>query len=334
MILMHHSQLMVLASIVMLSVLWGSSFIAIKIVVDEVAPLVAFGMRFFMAGILLVATHYLVLHTIRRTRSNRSNITDHHIVTIKSKGAWKTWIISGLFFIVGGQGLLALGAQYLSSGAAALINSTIPIWVAIFVLLFFKKIPTRFSIAGIVAGFTGLIILVLPTIEEGESSWIGIIFLTISSISWAIGSLYSNPVRDSGTKQAILLPTGMFMLLGGIFLLAISIFMGTDEISDIEELFSLKDNILVSFLFLTLICTAIGYSTFYWLLESTSPSLANTFAYIVPVIAVFLGWVILSEPITTQTIIATVVISAGVAMMMINPSFKKIDKQTSRGKKG
>ena len=331
MILMHHSQLMVLASIVMLSVLWGSSFIAIKIVVDEVAPLVAFGMRFSIAGVLLVATHYLVLHTIHRSSSST---TDYRHVTIKNKGAWKTWIISGLFFIVGGQGLLALGAQYLSSGAAALINSTIPIWVAIFVLLFFRKIPTRFSIAGIVAGFTGLIILVLPTIEEGESSWIGIIFLTISSISWAIGSLYSNPVRDLGAKRAILLPTGMFMLLGGIFLLAISIFMGIDVISGLEELFSSRDNILASFLFLTLICTAIGYSTFYWLLESTSPSLANTFAYIVPVIAVFLGWVILDEPITTQTIIATIIISAGVAMMMINPSFKKIDKQTSKGKKG
>jgi drug/metabolite transporter (DMT)-like permease len=332
MTLMRHSQSMVLASIVMLSILWGSSFIAIKIVVDEVSPLVAFGMRFFMAGILLVGTHYLVLHTIHH---NRPNKTDDHQISAKNKQAWKTWILSALFFVVGGQGLLALGAQYLSSGAAALINSTIPIWVAIFVLLFFRKIPTRLSSAGIVAGFVGLIILVLPTIEEGESSWIGIIFLTISSISWAIGSLYSNPVRDLGTGRAILLPTGMFMLLGGLVLLAVStLFTGTDEISELEVLFSPTNNVLLSFLFLTLVCTAIGYSTFYWLLESTTPSLANTFAYIVPVIAVFLGWVILDEPITTQTIIATAVISAGVAMMMINPSFKKIDKKAGKSKEG
>jgi drug/metabolite transporter (DMT)-like permease len=76
------------------------------------------------------------------------------------------------------------------------------------------------------------------------------------------------------------------------------------------------------------------YSIFYWL-ESTTPSLANTFAYIVPVMAVFLGWVILNESITTQTVIATGIISAGVAMMMmINPSFKKIDKQGAKAKKG
>lgn len=76
------------------------------------------------------------------------------------------------------------------------------------------------------------------------------------------------------------------------------------------------------------------YSIFYWL-ESTTPSLANTFVYIVPVMAVFLGWVILNESITTQTVIATGIISAGVAMMMmINPSFKKIDKQGAKAKKG
>jgi len=328
---MHHSKPMVLASIVMLSILWGSSFIAIKIVVEGVTPLVAFGMRFFMAGILLIATHY-ILHYINL---KRSNTIDYHHITIKNKQMWRSWILSALFFIVGGQGLLALGAQYLSSGAAALVNSTIPIWVAIFVLMFFRKIPTRLGSAGIVTGFVGLIILVLPTIEGGGgSSWIGIIFLMISSISWAMGSIYSNPARDLSTGRAILLPTGMFMLIGGIILLAISIFTGTDEIYGLKALFSPTNNILISFLFLTIVCTAIGYSIFYWLLESTTPSLANTFAYIVPVIAVFLGWVILNESIATQTVIATGIISAGVAMMMINPSFKKIDKQGAKAKKG
>ena len=312
---------MVLASIMMLSLLWGSSFIAIKIVVDKVSPLLAFGLRFFIAGVLLVAIHYILFQTIH----GRSKTVDYYHIKIKNRQLWKSWILSALFFIAGGQGLLALGAQYLSSGAAALINSTIPIWVAIFILIFFRKVPTKLSSAGIVAGFIGLIILVLPTLEEGESSWIGIIFLLASSISWAIGSLYSDPMRDLGAGRNILLPTGMFMLLGGLALLAISVLMGTAEISVLGALLSPTNNVLVSFLFLTLICTAVGYATFYWLLESTTPSLANTFAYIVPVIAVFLGWAILGEPITIQTIIATGVISAGVAMMMINPSSKKIN---------
>jgi drug/metabolite transporter (DMT)-like permease len=317
---MHHSQLhIVLLAIMMLSLLWGSSFIAIKIIVDEVQPLASFGMRFFIAGLLLIATHYIFLHTIYR-RSNKKDYQSHQF---KKREHWKGWLLSALFFIVGGQGILALGAQYLSSGAAALINSTIPIWVAIFMLLFRGKKPTRLSIAGITAGFIGLIILVLPTLEAEESSWIGVVLLIVSSISWAIGSLFSSPVHAEGAGRAILLPTGMFMALGGLILLAIWVVAGTADISTLNTLFSSVNNILVSFLFLTLVCTAVGYAIFYWLLGSTTPSLANTFAYIVPVIAVFLGWVILGESINSQTIIATVVISAGVAMMIISPSSKK-----------
>jgi drug/metabolite transporter (DMT)-like permease len=317
---MHHSQLhVVLLAIMMLSLLWGSSFIAIKIIVDEVQPLASFGMRFFIAGILLVATHYIFLHTIYR----RSNKKDYQSDQVNNRQLWKGWLLSALFFIVGGQGILALGAQYLSSGAAALINSTIPIWVAIFMLLFLGKKPTRLSIAGITAGFIGLIILVLPTLETEESSWIGVVLLIVSSISWAIGSLFSSPVRATGEERAILLPTGMFMALGGLILLALWVVSGTGEISTLNTLFSTANNILGSFLFLTLVCTAIGYAIFYRLLGSTTPSLANTFAYIVPVIAVFLGWVILGESISSQTIIATIVISAGVAMMIISPTPKK-----------
>lgn len=317
---MHHSQLtIVLAAIMMLSLLWGSSFIAIKIIVDQVQPLASFGMRFFIAGLLLIATHYIFLHIINR----RSDKKDYQNNQIKNRQLWKGWLLSALFFIVGGQGILALGAQYLSSGAAALINSTIPIWVAIFMLLFLGKKPTRLSIAGITAGFIGLIILVLPTLEAEESSWIGVVLLIISSISWAMGSLFSSPVRAVSAERTILLPTGMFMALGGLILLSLWVVTGTGEISTLSTLFSTVNNILVSFLFLTLVCTAVGYAIFYWLLGSTTPSLANTFAYIVPVIAVFLGWVILGESINSQTIIATVVISTGVAMMIISPAPKK-----------
>jgi len=317
---MHHSQLtVVLAAIMMLSLLWGSSFIAIKIIVDQVQPLASFGMRFFIAGLLLIATHYIFLHIIYR----QSDKKDYQSNQIKNRQLWKAWLLSALFFIVGGQGILALGAQYLSSGAAALINSTIPIWVAIFMLLFLGKKPTRLSIAGITAGFIGLIILVLPTLEAEESSWIGVVLLIISSISWAMGSLFSSPVRAVSAERTILLPTGMFMAFGGLILLALWVVTGTGEISTLNTLFSTANNILVSFLFLTLVCTAVGYAIFYWLLGSTTPSLANTFAYIVPVIAVFLGWVTLGESINSQTIIATVVISAGVAMMIISPAPKK-----------
>lgn len=225
--------------------------------------------------------------------------------------------------IVGGQGLLAWGAQYLSSGVSALINSTIPLWVAIFALIFFGKRPTKMSIAGLVTGFVGLIILVIPSILDAEVNWIGIISLILSSIFWAIGSLYSNlkPVTKPHGRS-IFVSTGIFMSIGGAILLIISgLVNGVGKEYGLEMYRLLTDNdILTAFLFLTLICTVIGYAEFYWLLKATTASLANTFAYIVPVIAVLLGWIILHEVITEQTIIATCVISVGVALMVLGPS--------------
>ena len=99
-------------AIMTLSLLWGSSFIAIKIIVDEVQPLASFGMRFFIAGLLLVSAHYILIHTIYR----RSERKDYQIPQFKNRQLWKSWLLSALFFIVGGQGILAIGAQYLSSG--------------------------------------------------------------------------------------------------------------------------------------------------------------------------------------------------------------------------
>jgi drug/metabolite transporter (DMT)-like permease len=103
---MHRSQLtVVLMAIMTLSLLWGSSFIAIKIIVDEVQPLASFGMRFFIAGLLLVSAHYILIHTIYR----RSERKDYQIPQFKNRQLWKSWLLSALFFIVGGQGILAIG---------------------------------------------------------------------------------------------------------------------------------------------------------------------------------------------------------------------------------
>jgi drug/metabolite transporter (DMT)-like permease len=311
----------VLIAIGILSLLWGSSFIPIKNIVDVINPLIAFGLRFTIAGLSLVIIHY-ILHIINNRRTRKKDIQgngkDLNKKRIKEQS--KAWILSGLFFIVGGQGLLSWGAPYLSSGETALINSTIPIWIALLALFLYKAIPTKLTTTGIAAGFIGLIILVLPTIDQGESHGIGIVLLVLSSICWGLGSLYSRPVDETTTGKRVLVPTGMFMIIGGILLIIVAIFTGASVTSDIEMLLSAKNGLLISFLYLTLVCTAIGYATFYWLLESTTPSLANTFAYIVPMVAVFLGWALLNESISIATLVATGVISGGVALMIIGPS--------------
>jgi drug/metabolite transporter (DMT)-like permease len=115
-------------------------------------------------------------------------------------------------------------------------------------------------------------------------------------------------------------PSGIFMSVGGAILLiksAVTNNVAIEEFKfEIQQLFT--GNILAAFLFLTLICTVVGYAEFYWLLKTTTALIANTFAYIAPIIAVILGWLILQEIITSQTIIATCIISIGVALMIVN----------------
>lgn len=153
-------RIVVPLAIGILSFLWGSSFIPIKNIVDVINPLSAFGLRFIIAGISLVVVYYILFNLGNyKSRKKGADYARKKTENRKEIRHWKQWILSGLFFIIGGQGLLAWGAQYLSSGATALINSTIPIWVAVIALLLFKTIPTKFTIAGIAAGFTGLIIL-------------------------------------------------------------------------------------------------------------------------------------------------------------------------------
>jgi drug/metabolite transporter (DMT)-like permease len=305
--------------LITLSLLWGSSFLAIKITVDVIEPLIVFGIRFVLAGLILLAVYWVISFIHYKDKSNNGN-NYYYYNEVRKLRFWKDPLVLGLFLIVGGQGLLAWGTQYLSSGVSALINSTIPLWIAIFTLLFFGKKPTKMSAAGLVAGFGGLIILVLPSIMDEEVNGVGIISLILSSILWALGSLYSNSRQLTKSHvDNIIVPTGIFMAIGGAILLVISGLTNDLTIEEfnyeIQQLFTGK--ILTAFLFLTLICTVIGYAEFYWLLRTTTASLANTFAYIVPVIAVVLGWIILQESITSQTIIATCIISIGVALMIV-----------------
>jgi drug/metabolite transporter (DMT)-like permease len=294
--------LLVLAT---LSVLWGSSFLAIKVVIDSIPPLLAFGIRFVIAGIPL-----LFIYKFKKYGNNDSS----NIYEIFNKKRWKVAIVLGSFIILGGQGLLVWGAQYLSSGMTALLNSTIPLWVAIIASMILKQHLTKNMIFGLVAGFSGLIILVNPFTDNNQLSFIGIISLTLSSIFWAAGSLYSTKYKYS---ENIFASGGMLMIIGGIMLIITSFIVG--EFYNLQ-LSKISINTILSYLYLIFLCTSVGYAEFFWLLKVESTTLANSFAYIVPIIAVFLGWAVFNENVSLITIIATAIIIIGVGLMLKSPS--------------
>jgi drug/metabolite transporter (DMT)-like permease len=290
----------ILLVLVTLSILWGSSFLAIKIVIDIIPPLLAFGIRFIVSGAIL-----LIVYVFQKDRNKNKFF---------SKNQWKDALILGMLIIMGGQGLLVWGEQYLSSGMTALLNSTIPLWVAIIALLAFKQRLKKNMILGLIAGFAGLMILINPFSGNNHLNLIGIISLTLSSIFWAAGSLYSNRIHNS---DSIFASAGLLLCVGGLMLITASFIVG--EFNNLQ-ISHITLNSIVAFSYLIFLCTSVGYAEFFWLLRVESASVANSFAYIVPVIAVILGWLIFEEDITLSTIIATSIVIIGVALMVSNSS--------------
>jgi drug/metabolite transporter (DMT)-like permease len=252
-------------------------------------------------------TIYLV-QTLRNEHGRQQKVYEHI-----GKTQWKDATILGALLMVGGQGILTWGAQYLPSGITGLLNSTVPLWVAILSLLVFRKHLTKLTVLGLCAGFGGLMLLVAPSLSTGELSPIGTAALIISSVLWALGSLYST---KSKLPVSILASSGMIMITGGLMLTAISFTLG--EYRGVE-LSDISGQSLIALVYLIIIITVVGFTDFYWLLRVTTPSLANTFAYVSPVIAVILGWALLHESITALTIVAMIVILVGVALMVTTP---------------
>jgi drug/metabolite transporter (DMT)-like permease len=316
----------------------GSSFIAIKVAIDTIPPLLSAGLRFSISGAILFTIfffqraraqhkyHYHNLHQYQvQKHTNAGEMTDPPTQDHITKQQWKHSLVLGLTLFVGGQGLLTWGAQYLSSGITGLLNSTIPLWVAIIGYLIYKEKKkagvgqklTKSTVLGLSAGFGGLMLLVAPSISTGDLSPIGTAALIGSSIAWAIGSIYSS---KADLPVSILASSGMIMITGGLMLTAISFCFGEYRNLDLLQI---SGRSLAAQIYLIAIITIVGFTDFYWLLRVTSASLANTFAYVSPVIAVLLGWAILHEKITLITVVAMIVILLGVALMVTKKTAKK-----------
>jgi drug/metabolite transporter (DMT)-like permease len=290
------NQLKLWVVIITLSVTVGSSFIAIKIVLDSISPLFAFSIRFMITGVVLILI---------------SRVFDKKNQEIKELKLWRNALVIGAILIVGGHGLIAWGTQYLSAGIASLLNSTIPLWVVLFMFLIFHSKITNSVKIGLALGFGGMIILVGPSIGGQGLGLLGVASLLISSMLWALGSIYSG---KSFLPQNFLLSAGMVTLVGGALLIIPSVLAG--EFNMLPSFSDIDLDLVMSYTFLIFIGTVVPFAEFYWLLKVSTPPVANTFAYIAPIVAVFLGWAILEESVTYLTIIAAIVILLGVALIV------------------
>jgi drug/metabolite transporter (DMT)-like permease len=281
-------------------VIWGSTYLAIRVAVETLPPFLMAGARFMVAGALLLA------FAIRRGDVRGDRV------------GWRQWraaaIVGGLL-LLGGNGGVVWAEQRVASGVAALIVATVPIWMALFAARRDREAVRTRAAIGLALGFAGTVILSRTSGEGGGAvNLAGTLALVFASISWAFGSVLAP--RLSLPKRPMV-TTGMEMLAGGALLTLAGIVTG--EVGDVRfEAFSRAS--LIAFAYLIVAGSLAGFSAYSWLLHNTSPQIASTYAYVNPMIAVFLGWAILSEPISGMTVLAAALIIGAVALIVRSAS--------------
>lgn len=285
------------ASIALLAVyvIWGSTYLAIAFVVQTMPPLLSAGIRFIVAGLIFLGWCAL------RGAFRQERPTLRH---------WAAAAIVGGLLLLGGNGLVMLAQERIPSGVAALLVGTLPIWLAVLDGVVNRQGVSRLVVAGLVAGLLGVAILVVPGANLEAVEPIGAAMVIGASLSWAVGSLYA---RGATLPKSRILSTGMEMFAGGLLLTLVGAAFG--EVARVDfAAFSMAS--LVAVLYLIVFGSLVAFTAYTWLLSNVATSTVSTYAFVNPLVAVALGWLILSEPITPRTIIAGAVIIAAVVAMV------------------
>jgi drug/metabolite transporter (DMT)-like permease len=287
-------------------VIWGSTYLAIKYAIGTIPSFMMAGVRFSVAGAILLIW--------ARLSPGYTRPKPIH---------WRTAIIVGALLLAIGNGGVVIAEQYISSSLAALLIATTPFWIILLSWAFMGNGRPQLKVAfGLIVGFAGVALLVVgqPSVETGDGNHgrvFGIAALMIATIGWAIGSLYGS--RAESAKPNIL-ASGMQMLSGGIMLLIMSFVTG--EWSNFNAS-AVSSTSLIALGYLIVFGAIVAYSSYNWLLQNASPSAVSTYAYINPAIAVILGWSIAGESLTGQMMLGAVIIVASVALITANNRNKK-----------
>lgn len=276
---------------------WGSTYLGISIAVDSIPPFLMAGTRFALAGTVMLGAAIV----LRRGR-----------FVWPSRREWRDSLVVGGLLMGGGMGMVALGEETVPSGIAALVIAMMPLWVALLGrILFGERLPWG-AVVGIGIGLVGVAILVGPSANPEESfNPGGIVALIISPISWATGSLFS--AHRARLPRDPLVATAAQMLTGGAVLAVMAAIRG--EYATFEPA-AVTTESLIAFAYLAVIGSLVAFTAFVWLLRVAPLPLIATYAYVNPVVAVALGALVLSEPITPRTLIAGAVIVFAVALII------------------
>jgi len=283
--------------IAILYVVWGSTYLGIRIAVETLPPFILAGARFGLAGLVILAVALI------RKRGR---------IPMPTLREWRDMTIIGAALMAGGMGLVALGSQTVPSGITALLIAMMPLWVAVLGRIFLGERLPAVAIAGVALGLVGVGILVGPSGSAAETfNPGGILVLLLSPVSWACGSLFS--AHRARLPKDPLVATGGQMLAGAVILVAIAAVKG-EFVGFRPEAASAES--IAAFLYLTFVGSLIAFTAYVWLLKVAPLPLIATYAYVNPVVAVVLGAIVLQEPITPRTLVAGAVIIFAVALII------------------
>jgi drug/metabolite transporter (DMT)-like permease len=288
-----------------LYIVWGTTYLGIKAGLSAGLPPALFaGVRTIPAGLILLG--------IARLRGARLSVTRDDLTIVA---------IVGILLLIGGQYGTFLAEQTIPSGLAALIVAVLPLWVGVAEsALPDMQRPGRAGWIGLVIGFSGLAVLLAPRlvgVSAQTALAVGIALQLLATWLWTGGSIYSkrHPVRLDP-----MVSTAYQMLIAGVLLVALGTVLGE------WPRFELTAQGTVALLYLTLVGSCIGFSAFIYALGHAPASKVMTYAYVNPVIAVFVGWaagragLVPPEPLTTSTLVAMVIIVVGVAIATAAPT--------------
>jgi drug/metabolite transporter (DMT)-like permease len=283
---------------------WGGTYLGMRVAVRTIPPFLMAGTRFLTAGFAV----YLYSRLRGATRPRRKHWIDAGIV--------------GALLLLGGNGVVSWAEQSVSSSVAALLIATVPLWMILLGLLGRDgRRPKALVGAAVALGFGGIAILVLPSSGPGRISLPGIAALLAAAFCWALGSMRSRKARLPETP---LMAVGMQMLVGGALLILVSGLCG--EWSRFQP-GKVSIQSMSGLGYLILFGSIVAYNAYIWLLKNADPTWVSTYAFVNPVVAVFLGWLLAGEELNARSVWATLVIVLSVVIITVS---RNLDQKAAR----
>jgi len=295
-------KLTIIIAFLCVYIFWGGTYLGMKIALNSFPPFLMAAIRHTTAGLIMLSIG-LYKKEVRPT-------------TLQIRNA----AIVGLLLLVGGNGLVAWSEQRLPSSVASLIISSVPFWVmSLNWLGGDKQKPSRIELFSLILGFIGILLMVFQGQVDSNKAidGLGIFVLLVAAFMWSLGSLYS---RHSHMPKSSIFSTSTQMLAGGLSLFVLSTFLAEPTQFDISRVLP---SAWFAMFYLIFFGSVIGYTAYIWLMKNVAPSLASTYAFINPVVAVFLGWTLAGEILSSQTLLAAVVIIMAVVILTLSKKPKK-----------